>query len=161
ADIEAMVAFLGQLALVLDGAELLARTTAVERSLAHAEKLAAIGELAARIAHEIRNPVAAARSLAQQLARDAASPYSEAHALILTELERMERQVAALLRFARRDELRPEVVDLADLVRATLEAFRPRLEAIGAGLRVEIDGAVEVQVDREKIRQVLINLVEN
>ena len=161
ADIEAIVAFLAQLALVLDGAELLARATAVERSLAHAEKLAAIGELAARIAHEIRNPVAAARSLAQQLAGDAASPYPEEHALILSELERIERQVAALLRFARRDELRLETVGLADLVRATLEAFRPRLEAIGAGLRVELDDAVEAYVDREKMRQVLINLVEN
>src|SRR5262249_55543436 len=52
-------AFVHQLGLVLDGADLLARTVSVERSLAHAEKLAAIGETAARIAHEIRNPVTA------------------------------------------------------------------------------------------------------
>src|SRR5205823_6031093 len=60
-DVEGFCAFVAQLALLLDGADLLARTVAVERALAHAEKLAAIGELAARIAHEIRNPVAAAR----------------------------------------------------------------------------------------------------
>src|SRR5205823_8578962 len=49
-DDQAIDAVADQLALLLDGAELLARTRAVERSLAHAEQLAAIGELAARIA---------------------------------------------------------------------------------------------------------------
>src|SRR5262249_13767234 len=62
-DLVALTAFSDQLALLLDGADLLTRAVAVERSLAHAEKLAAVGELAARIAHEIRNPVTAARSL--------------------------------------------------------------------------------------------------
>src|SRR5439155_1404437 len=113
-DDQAIDAIADQLGLVLDAAELLARTVAVERSLAHAEKLAAIGELAARIAHEIRNPVTAARSLAQQLAREPTSPFAAEHRLILDELERVERQVAALLRFARRGGFRVGAVDLAE-----------------------------------------------
>src|SRR5262249_9125194 len=113
-----------QLALVLDGAELLARAVAVERSLAHAEKLAAIGELAARIAHEIRNPVTAARSLAQQLSRAPASPLdAEPAALILTELERVERQGAALLRFAPPEEVRLEAGARADPRRGAVRSF--------------------------------------
>src|SRR2546425_9181244 len=91
-DVEGFQAFVAQLALLLDGADLLARTIAVERSLAHTEKLAAIGELAARIAHEIRNPVTAARSLAQQLAREPGQPWVAEHRLILEELERVERR---------------------------------------------------------------------
>src|SRR5213078_86285 len=137
-DVEGFQAFVAQLALLLDGADLLARTVAVERSLAHAEKLAAIGELAARIAHEIRNPVTAARSLAQQLAREPTSPFAAEHRLILGELERVERQVAALLRFARREDFRFEPVDLSELARTTLEAFRPRLEAGGVPLATEL-----------------------
>src|SRR5262249_25618039 len=96
-DVAAVSAFLTQLALALDAAQLLDRAVAVERALAHNEKLAAIGELAARIAHEIRNPVTAARSLAQLLVRDPAAPYREEHELILAQLERIEHQVAALL----------------------------------------------------------------
>src|SRR5437867_4120986 len=134
---------------------------AVERSLAHAEKLAAIGELAARIAHEIRNPVTAARSLAQQLAREPTSPFAAEHRLILDELERVERQVAALLRFARREDFRFEPVDLAELARATLEAFRPRLEAGGVTLELALADGVTARADREKLRQVLVNLLEN
>jgi two-component system sensor histidine kinase PilS (NtrC family) len=160
-DVAVLAAFVGQLARVLDATELLARAVAVERSLAHAEKLAAIGELAARIAHEIRNPVTAARSLAQQLCRDPASLFAAEHGLILTELERVERQVAALLRFARREDFRFAPVDLAELVRTTVDAFRARLEAGGVALALELDEDVVVRADAEKVRQVLVNLIEN
>jgi signal transduction histidine kinase len=160
-DTRALEEFAGQLALLLDGTELLARTVAVERSLAHAEKLAAIGELAARVAHEIRNPVTAARSLAQQLAREPAAPFHDEHALILTELERVEHQVAALLRFARREHFDFEPVDLPELARATLETFRPRLEAAHIAVTFETAERVTARADREKLRQVLVNLIEN
>src|SRR5438445_810206 len=148
-DDQAIEVVADQLGLVLDAAELLARTVAVERSLAHAEKLAAIGELAARIAHEIRNPVTAARSLAQQLAREPDSRFATEHRLILGELERVERQVAALLRFARREDFRFEPVDLSDLARTTLEGFRPRLEAGGVTLELEPADGVTAGADRE------------
>jgi signal transduction histidine kinase/imidazolonepropionase-like amidohydrolase len=160
-DVQATRAFADQLALVVAGAELLARTIAVERMLAHREKLAAIGELAARVAHEIRNPVTAARSLAQQLSRaHAGASDAEAAALILTELERVERQVATLLRFARRDEFHFAPVDLGSLARATVDDLRPRLDAAGIGVEV-VTVAVIARADAEKIRQVLVNLVEN
>jgi len=160
-DVEGFQAFVAQLALLLDGADLLARTVAVERSLAHAEKLAAIGELAARIAHEIRNPVTAARSLAQQLAREPGQPWAAEHRLILEELDRVERQMGDLLRFARREELRFEPVDLGELARATLDALRPRLDAAGIAAALEAAPGVVARADRDKLRQVLVNLLEN
>jgi signal transduction histidine kinase len=161
-DAEIVETFAAQLALVLDGAELLARSLAVERALAHAEKLAAIGELAARVAHEIRNPVTAARSLAQQLGREPQSPLNAEHAqVILTELERVERQVAALLRFARREEFRFEPVDVATLVRTTVNELHPRLEAGGVHVTLAAADGVTARADREKLRQVLINVIEN
>jgi signal transduction histidine kinase len=160
-DARDIASFVAQLALVLDGAELLGRTLAVERSLAHAEKLAAIGELAARIAHDIRNPVTAARSLAQQLAREPASHHAAEHGLILEQLERVEQRVAALLRFARREEFRFEPVDLGDLVRATLATLEPRLAATGIVVDTRVDAGLVARGDREKLRHVIINVVEN
>ena len=150
-----------QVALLLDGADLLARAVAVERSLAHAEKLAAIGELVARVAHDIRNPVTAARSLAQQLASEAGAPFAAEHTLILEELGRVERQVAALLRFARREELALEPLDLGALARDTMAALRPRLDGTGVRVVLETAAGVTTRGDRERLRQVLINLVEN
>jgi two-component system sensor histidine kinase HydH len=160
-DLQAAQGFVDQLALVLDTAELLDRALRVERSLAHAEKLAAVGETAARIAHDIRNPVTAARSLAQQLTRDAAPRDREAAAVILEELDRVEREVAALLRFSRREEFRLEPVDLGALARAALESLRPRLE--DARIRVELDApeGIVARADAEKMRHVIANLIEN
>jgi signal transduction histidine kinase len=151
-DLEEVTGFVDQLALVLDGAELLARTRAVERSLAHAEKLAAIGELAARVAHDIRNPVTAARSLAQQLIAEPGSPFREEHEVILAELERIERQVADLLRFARRDEFRFEPVDLGGLVRTTVDQLRPRLEAAGIAVEVATDDGLTARPSTRSLR---------
>jgi signal transduction histidine kinase len=161
-DADAFAVFLDQLALLLDAADLLVRSIAVERSLAHAEKLAAIGELAARFAHEIRNPVTAARSLAQQLARDPAAPSNAEHAgIILEELERVERQVRDLLRFARREEPALAPVDLSALVRATARDFGARLAASGITTALDTADGVVARADREKVRQVLVNLIEN
>jgi len=160
-DVQAWEGFAAQFALLLDAADLIARAVAVERSLAHAEKLAAIGEVSARIAHEIRNPVTAARSLAQQLAREPASPVAAELGVILEELARVERQVAALLRFARREEFRFEPVDLSALTHATVAALRGRLDAAGIEVALEAAEGVTARADREKIRQVLVNLIEN
>jgi signal transduction histidine kinase len=158
-DVEAAEAFADQLALVLDTAEVLERAVAVERTLAHAEKLAAVGETAARIAHDIRNPVTAARSLAQQLATDSVVDH-DAASVIVEELDRVERQVAALLRFSRREDFRFEAVDLGTLARASLEPLRSRLDA--AQVRVELDAqGIVARADGEKMRQVIVNLVEN
>lgn len=151
--------FADQLAVLLDAAHLLDRAIEMERSLAHAEKLAAMGELSARIVHDIRNPITAARSLAQQLATEAHA--DEAHTIIVEELERVERHVADLLRFSRRDELDRQPVDLASLVDETVTRLRSRLES--GDIQVQVSGPRElvVSADREKIRHVLINLIEN
>jgi len=161
-DTPVLLAFADQLALVLDAAELLARAVAVERSLAHAEKLAAIGETAARIAHDVRNPITAARSLAQQLARDPGSAANaEPAQLIVAELERVERRLRDLLRFARREEFSFTTVDLATLARDVLESFGPRLEAAGIALDLDLADGTAADADEDKMRQVLGNLVEN
>jgi len=160
-DHQAIESMADQLALVLDGTELLERAVAVERSLAHAEKLAAIGETAARIAHDIRNPVTAARSLAQQLAHEPGAMFSAELEVILEELDLVERRVADLLRFARREELRPQLFDLGELVRSIVAQSTTRLEAVGIGLTVDAPVGLSVNGDRERLREALRNLLDN
>jgi signal transduction histidine kinase len=161
-DVQTIEGFCDQLGLLLDETALLARAIAVERSLAHAEKLAVIGEFAARVVHEIRNPVTAARSLAQQLARDLESPHdADAARIIVEELDRAERQVADLLRLSRRDELRLEPLELGELVRSTIERFTDRIRSGALHVTQRSREPVLAHVDREQLRQVLVNLIEN
>lgn len=160
-ELSAIEGFSDQLGLLLDGADMLGRTLEVERSLAHAEKLSAIGELTARVAHEIRNPATAARSLAQQLVQEPDSPYKQEHTLIVESLDRIENQVALLLRYARRDDPTLISVDLAALTRRTAEELRPSLRSAGIELIVQSPAALSTHADAEKLRLVMVNLIEN
>jgi signal transduction histidine kinase len=125
----------------------------------HARSLEA---LSASIAHEIRNPITAAKSLVQQLGEDPGSGENVEYAKVaLAELERVERSISHLLRFAREEELELKEVRLADVIDSALESFRDRVERQGVTLARDTEAAGPVQGDPEKLRRVVINLVGN
>jgi signal transduction histidine kinase len=119
-------------------------------------------QLSASIAHEIRNPITAAKSLVQQMGEDPGSRENVEYAEVaLRELDRVERSISHLLRFAREEEIRVEEFSLVDVVDSALETFADRLIRLGVELRREIDAAGSMQGDAEKIRRVMINLAGN
>jgi signal transduction histidine kinase len=126
---------------------------------AHAEKLAALGEAAARIAHEIRNPLSAARSLVQ-LAGDADGVGALATPA-LTELDRIGQLVTDLLTFARRDDaVARSAVDLTAVCRAALAQVSALAKECEVEVQVELDPAT-VQGDANRLVQVVANLCRN
>jgi len=119
-------------------------------------------ELAAGVAHEIRNPVTAAKSLVQQMGEDPGSAENVEYAKIaLDELDRVERSVAHLLRYAREEDVRLEPLRLRDVVDAALESLRERARDRGVSLSADVDTDAELHGDPEKLRRVLVNLVGN
>jgi two-component system sensor histidine kinase PilS (NtrC family) len=135
----------------------------MERELRRSERLAAVGELSASIAHEIRNPLAAISGSVQILQKTKGPFGDEAHRLMdiaLRETLRLDRLIADFLTFARPAPVRVESVSIAAIVDDTLdalEAARPpnvKIErAVAAGL--------SVQADPGQLRQVIWNLVIN
>jgi signal transduction histidine kinase len=133
-----------------------------ERQELEGEHARSMHELSASIAHEIRNPITAAKSLVQQMEEEPAAPENVEYARVaLEELARVERSVSHLLRFARDEEMRVAPLRLRDVIDSALETFRDRLERSEVELDVQLDSDGELRGDPEQLRRVVINLVGN
>ena len=114
------------------------------------------------LAHEIRNPITAAKSLVQQLGEDSASPENVEYARVaLEELDRVERSISHLLRYAREEELRPVDANLGEIVDAALESLRERTARLGVVIERDLASGLTLRADPEKLRRVVVNLVAN
>jgi two-component system sensor histidine kinase PilS (NtrC family) len=136
---------------------------AMERELRRSERLAAIGELSASIAHEIRNPLAAISGSIQVMQSGGSARAVESHRLmeiVTREVDRLDRLIGDFLSFARPGEPRMELVPLAELVSEVLamfEASRPATVAV----ECDLHGGLGVHADAGQLRQVLWNLLVN
>jgi signal transduction histidine kinase len=137
-------------------------TLSRERHALETEHARSMQRLSASIAHEIRNPITAAKSLVQQMEEDPTSRENVDYARVaLEELERVERSVSHLLRFARDEEMSIAEIRLAEVVDSALDTFRDRTERKGVVLTRQHAGPGAMQGDPEQLRRVAINLVAN
>lgn len=121
-----------------------------------------VEELTASIAHEIRNPITAAKSLVQQMGEDpSASDNIEYAKVALDELDRVERSVSHLLKFARDEDVRMSDMTMSDVIEAALDTFQDRIAALGVEIHKELDSEGAMRGDPEKLRRVIINLFGN
>jgi signal transduction histidine kinase len=133
-----------------------------EKALARGEKLAALGTLAAGVAHEIRNPLTAVNARLYALRRaDVNEVVRGDLTAIQHEIRRLERIVTDVLDYGRPGEPNFAELELTAWLRDCAESLRPEMESAGIDLQVEIDGPVIVRADGEKLQQVLINLARN
>jgi signal transduction histidine kinase len=133
-----------------------------QRLALEGEHARSLEHLSASIAHEIRNPITAAKSLVQQMGETPTANENVEYARVaLEELQRVERSVSHLLRFAREEEGGIAEVRMADVVESTLESFRDRAQRSGIALEHRIDCDGSIIGDAEQLRRVLINLVSN
>ncbi|HMR79902.1 MAG TPA: ATP-binding protein, partial [Polyangiaceae bacterium] len=139
----------------------------MQRRTLRAERLAAVGTLAAGLAHEVRNPLNSATLQLQVLRRRIEKGNTAPAGLIPVveivhdEIRRLERLVNDFLAFARPSPLTVAQADLDGLVQSVLEQVRPELRQAQIRLRPELRGEVQVEVDPERLRQVLLNLMRN
>jgi two-component system, NtrC family, sensor kinase len=134
------------------------------RRLYRAERLATVGQLAASVAHEIRNPLTAIRSTIQYLQHgfDDSNPK---HALVkgvISEVDRIDRTLDGLLSLTRRTEFMPGKLSLVNLIGQAL--LLTRTQAQGQSIEILLDEPpqdVYVMADEPQLKQLVLNLVMN
>jgi signal transduction histidine kinase len=139
-----------------------ARSVSAERRTIQDRHAQSLEQLSASIAHEIRNPITAAKSLVQQMGEDPASEQNVDYAHVaLEELDRVERSISHLLRFARDEEMTLQTMRLPEVLDSALETFRDRIGRSGVSVKREVATDGIIRGDPEKLRRVIINLVGN
>ncbi len=128
-----------------------------------AQHLAALGAMAATLAHEIRNPLGAMKGLTQVAQEQLPESHeSQAHMnTVVAEAERLERLVTDLLQFARPQETEIAEFRMLTAVEQAREMLGPDLEAKGVEVRIGTAEPCRICSDHDGVRQVLLNVLLN
>jgi two-component system sensor histidine kinase PilS (NtrC family) len=136
----------------------------MEEDLRRKEKLAAIGEMAAGLAHEIRNPLASLYGSIQLLQGEVPLEGTQERlmAIVLKESERLDALITDFLLFAFPHVGEREPILLRELVEETLEIFKkgPHFQD-GYRIKLQVDRTVRIHGNRRQIQQILWNLLLN
>ena len=153
-----------QVAIAIDDSRLLEENLRLERELAQRERLAALGRMAATVAHEIKNPLSAIKSIAQVMREDESlrNEYERDLGLIVGETDRLSQSVTQLLSFARRESPAGQPLSVDELVRSVVDLFRASAKEQG----IVLDSQVKVEAELagrsvSAVRDALSNLLLN
>lgn len=145
-------------------ADINTRLQSMQLQLIQSEKLAAVGQLTAGIVHDVKNPLAVIKGLAEVLQDDATITDETRHELqvIRESAERANRIVSDLLKFARQSQPEMQIHDLRETVEASLRLTTYLIREARIQLVKEIpEGSMPVTYDPQQIEQVLINMIHN
>jgi two-component system sensor histidine kinase PilS (NtrC family) len=137
----------------------------MERELRRSERLAAVGELSASIAHEVRNPLAAISGSVQILQQRAGEPWAQAENrqlmdIVIRETDRLNRLITDFLQYARPGPRKPETVVVAEAVEDVVKMF-DAVRPTGVEIELELEDGLQIDADAAQLRQLLWNLVLN
>jgi signal transduction histidine kinase len=135
------------------------------------DRLAALGQMAANMAHEVRNPLAAIKTSMQMLLDDLSrvdqdtqfvlAEAQEAISVVLQEVERLDAIVHDLLLFSRPRQLHRIECNMLELIERVVQVIQPQCQEAGIVIQRAFHEVPAVQVDVAQMEQVLLNLVLN
>lgn len=149
----------GSILILTDVTEQVAMQTALEE----AKRLAALGQFAAAMAHEIRTPLTSIQLNVQILSGKLLLEVEdqEYFDIVLREIDRLNRTVGEILDFARPLRLELGEIELGELVEDVMRGLLFLMAERGVEVQTELEPGLLLEADGERLRQVLINLVDN
>jgi signal transduction histidine kinase len=153
----------GQVAVELESCRLVEEKVRLERELAARERLATLGQMAAQVAHEVKNPLSAIKSIAQVMREEEAlKDYVRDLELIISEIDRLNRTVSQLLAFSRQSHSDARPVKLSELLGATVALLGSETTERNVVVTVEsTDDVTLAGAQAGALREALSNLVIN
>ncbi|MBD3333518.1 hypothetical protein GF356_11780 [candidate division GN15 bacterium] len=145
----------------------ISRLRELQDKAARRERLSELGDLAAGVAHEIRNPLNTISIAAQRLAAEFTpqgdvDQYAQFTDQIRSETRRLNDIITRFLALAREDRRRQAIIDLVELLSQQVNLWEPEAKQLGITLDLRVaDEPVEVRSDPDAIRQVMANLFAN
>jgi signal transduction histidine kinase len=168
ADVRSILEILAdQVAIAVDDSRLMEENVRLERELAERERLASLGRMAATVAHEIKNPLSAIKSIAQVMREDEQlnTNYSRDLSLIVGETDRLSQSVTQLLSFARRESAAEAPMSIGELLRSVVDLFQADANQQGVklicakGPDLELTGR-SVSALRDALGNLLLNAIQ-
>src|SRR5262245_18327555 len=161
---EVLVVLAGHLAAAIENCQLLEEKVKLERELGERERLAQLGQMAATVAHEVKNPLSAIKSIAQVMREDerVSREYGRDLDLITGEVDRLSGSVSQLLSFSRPSSVSRAPARLSEIIESVLALTRS--EAEQRAVAVSSDLRADPELDGEHVaplKEVLLNLVFN
>ncbi|MGE5653977.1 MAG: PAS domain S-box protein [Bacillota bacterium] len=151
----------GQDCLLVTAVDITERSRMMEEMM-RLDRLNLVGQMAAGIGHEIRNPMTTVRGFLQLLGdKEECQPYREFFTLMIAELDRANGIISEYLSLARSKPVELRMGDLNQMI----EAVRPMIEADallrGKAFAVDLGSVPQIMLDAKEIRQLVLNLVRN
>jgi len=142
----------------------LSQVKSLEEELRRSERMAALGKMAAGVAHELRNPLSSIKGLAILLRSrfQEKSNDQQTADILVQEVERLNRSISELLDYTRPQKLLKGSVHPEEVVHKAMSLIRMDAESMGVMMEIHADESVPViQADQDKLNQVFLNLFLN
>jgi signal transduction histidine kinase len=159
-----LTALCDQTALVLENSNLLKSRLELQHTIAAQAHMVQLGEMTARIAHEIKNPLSSIKTIVQVMQEDPElkHKYAQDLGLICSEVDRLASTVAQLLSFARPTEEQQESVRLLDVARSVIDFLQHDIQRSGVTIENDIPPELpSVPGTTATFREVFFNLLLN
>lgn len=133
----------------------------MKQEIIRTEKLNTLGELAASIAHEVRNPLTVVKGFLQLMEKDKKNHNDEYLSLILSELGRAETILNDYLNFAKPQLKKIEEFQLSEVIYEVIYLLNALAVKQGVLLNYQLQPNLYIETDRSKLKQALVNLIKN
>jgi signal transduction histidine kinase len=163
-EVNAVVLLVAQLGVTLENSLLIAERLAAERRAGHLETLSALGLLSSAIAHEVKNPLSAMKTIAAVLAENIGpdSPHAEDVAMIRGEIDRLAKTTNQLLQIARPKLLGNTTVCVEEVLSSTVQLLRRLAQQKEIAIDLHCSANLPpIRGDETTLREIVFNLMSN